>query len=117
MRRLILAALLAVATAALAAVPSLGQTAPGAAFKLDVPKSCVAEECRVMLTYDTAQAAGPVTVEIDWDHAGPPEVGFVAGSRMECNVDPIYPEPCTDSSPPYQSAGARQVVVRVTDQA
>ena len=35
MRRLLLAALLAVATAGLAAVPSLGQTAPGAAFTLD----------------------------------------------------------------------------------
>src|SRR6266508_6641668 len=98
MRRLILAALLAVAAAAMAAVPSLGQTAPGAAFRLDVPKSCVAEECSVMLTFDTAQAPGPVTVEIDWDHTGPPDVGFVARSRMECNIDPAYPEPCTDSS-------------------
>src|SRR5215218_21585 len=117
MRRLRLAALLAVATPAMAAVPSLGQTAPGAAFKLDVPKSCVAGECSVNLTYDTAQAAGPVTVEIDWDHAGPPEVGFVARSRMECNVDPAYPEPCTDSSPAYRTAGAHQIVLRATDQA
>ena len=72
MRRLILAALLATAIAAIAAVPSLGQTAPGAAFTLDVPRSCVAGECSVNLTYATAQALGPVTIEVDWDHAGPP---------------------------------------------
>src|SRR5919108_1240944 len=99
MRRLFLATLLAASVAAMAAVPSLGQTAPGAAFKLDVPRPCVAEECTVTLTYDAAQAAGPVTVEIDWDHAGPPEVGFVVRSHLECNVDPTYPEPCMDSSP------------------
>src|SRR4051794_4499928 len=56
--RLFFAALLAVATAAMAAVPSLGQTALGSAFTLDVPRSCVAEECSVTLTYDTAQASG-----------------------------------------------------------
>ena len=117
MRRSLAVVLFAAAVVAAAAVPSLGQTAPGASFRLDVPRRCVAEACSVTLTYDTAQAAGPVTVEIDWDHAGPPEVGFVARSRLECNLDPSYPEPCTDSSPPYQSAGARQVVVRVTDHA
>src|SRR4051812_18872681 len=117
MRHLLLAALVAVATTAIAAVPSLGQTAPGASFKLDVPRPCVAEDCAVTLSYDPAQAAGPVTVEIDWDHTGPPEAGFVGRSRFGCNVDRSYPEPCMDSSPPYQSAGARQVVVRVTDRA
>jgi hypothetical protein len=58
MRRLILATLLAVAVVAMAAVPSLGQTAPGAAFTLDVPKSCVAQECSVRLSYDARQATG-----------------------------------------------------------
>jgi hypothetical protein len=116
MRRLLLVAVLAAATAATAAVPSLGQTAPGAAFTLRVPRSCVAAECSVMLSYNPAQAPGPVTVEIDWDHPGPPEVGFVARSQMECNTDPAFPEPCIDSSPAYRTAGAHQIVLRATDQ-
>ena len=52
----------ATAAALVAAAPSLGQTAPGAAFKLTVPRSCVAGECFVELIYDAAQAPGPVTV-------------------------------------------------------
>src|SRR5262249_47622143 len=67
------------------------------------------------LSYDPAQASGPVVLEIDWDHPGPPEAGFVARSRIECAPDPGFPEPCTDTSPPYATAGARQVVLRVTD--
>src|SRR3954451_3069072 len=119
MHRNLVVVVLAVTTAAVAAVPSLGQTAPGAAFTLDVPKSCVAQACRVTLNYDTVQAVGRVTVEIDWDHPGAPEVGFVADSRLQCGLeagdDPSFAEPCTDMSPPYEVAGARQVVVRVTD--
>jgi hypothetical protein len=117
MRRLILATLLAVAVVAMAAVPSLGQTAPGAAFTLDVPKSCVAQECSVRLSYDARQATGPVTLEVDWDHAGAPEAGFVADSGTECAQDPRYPEPCEFESPAYRTAGAHQIVLRATDQA
>jgi RTX calcium-binding nonapeptide repeat (4 copies) len=120
MRRLLPVALIAVLAALVAAVPSLGQAAPGASFRLDVPTPCVAEACSVVLSYDTAQATGPVALEIDWDHPGPPEAGFVARSRIECapvppGQDPSFAEPCTDSSPPYATAGAHQVVLRVTD--
>jgi hypothetical protein len=117
MRRLILATLIAVAVVAMAAVPSLGQTAPGAAFTLDVPKSCVAQECSVRLSYDARQATGPVTLEVDWDHAGAPEAGFVADSGTECAQDPVYREPCEFESPAYRTAGAHQIVLRATDQA
>jgi hypothetical protein len=111
--------LLAAATAVLVAVPSLGQSPQGAAFRLDVPKPCVAKQCSVGLIYETAQAPGLVSVEIDWDHPGDPNAGFAADSRLTCGVapgdDPSYAEPCVDSSPPYAAAGTHQVVVRVTD--
>jgi hypothetical protein len=54
MRRLLFVVLLAAAIAAVVAVPSLGQTPPGAVFRLDVPRSCVAGDCAVGFTYDTA---------------------------------------------------------------
>jgi hypothetical protein len=113
MRRLLFACAIAVLAAAVAAVPSLGQAAPGAAFGLEVPNPCVAEECSVVLSYDPAQASGPVVLEIDWDHPGAPEAGFVARSRIDC--DPGFGEPCTDYSPPYATPGPHQVVLRVTD--
>src|SRR5215208_1798473 len=107
MRRSPLVLLLAAAVTAVAASTSAGQTAPGTAFKLEVPKPCVAEECRVELTYDFNQVAGPVGLEIDWDHMGAPEVGFQADSRLRCGrlepEDPSFVEPCTDTSPPYRT--------------
>jgi RTX calcium-binding nonapeptide repeat (4 copies) len=121
MRRLLFVSLLATAIAAVVAVPSLGQTAPGAAFKLEVPRPCVAGECAVGFAYDTAQAAGLVRVEIDWDHLGDPNVGFQADRWLTCGVapgdDPSYAEPCMDGSPPYRVAGPHQIVARVTDTA
>jgi hypothetical protein len=119
MRRFLFVSLLGAAIAVVVAVPSLGQTSPGAAFRLDVPRRCVAGQCAVGFSYDTAQAAGVVTVEIDWDHPGDPNVGFHADSRVTCGVapgaDPSYAEPCVDDSPPYRVAGTHQIVARVTD--
>jgi hypothetical protein len=132
--RLLRLAVLAVAP--LLVAPAAGQAAPSAEFQLSVPSACYAGQCSASLYYEASRLPNQITLEVDWEHAGAPEAGFVPDSRLVCG--PVYQTPappppipgytpppavpyvvdyvdCEAESPLLRQVGASTVAVRITD--
>ena len=93
---------LALLAAALLA-PASALAAPSAAFELSVPDPCVAGDCSATVSYDGNLLSGPVHVDVDW------------GAGFEATKLCVPGLTCVLRGPVYESAGEREVAVRVTD--
>ena len=128
--------LAAAAVAALLVAPAAGHAAPSADFQLSIPRACYAGECSGYAYYNASRLPHQITFEVDWEHTGAPEAGFVADSTLVCG--PVYQTPppapplpgytpppptpylvdevdCEAQSPVFRQAGTSTVAVRITD--
>jgi hypothetical protein len=90
---------------------------------VEVPDPCVAGDCRASVT-SVALPGEVLTVEVDWEHEGPAETGFVADDAVRCAASgaidvlgvPVLglPATCAATGPVYDEPGLTRVAVRVT---
>src|SRR3954462_2820656 len=131
------------AAVALLAPVAAADAAPSAAFELNGPEPCYAGPCRVAVYYEADALTHQVTLEVDWQHQGAPDAGFVPDGGVVCGpigrtqvpslppsqvpplpapapvippyVEPVYNVPCELTSPTLRQVGAGSVAVRLTD--
>lgn len=103
-----------------AATSASSAAAAGFDFGLREPSPCYAQTCRASVSY-SPPAGQSVRLEVDWNHSGPPDIGFTSGATLRCaaagTADAIYtgaPQVCFGRGPVYTAAQIATVAVRMT---